>query len=142
MRTDELAISLTINASRFARSAILASANDVSSVTWRVASMLEAYGPMRPSQIAARERTSRATTTKLLQRLEREGLIQSLTNDADARSYLVDLTPAGRQSLQQWRSRLATALVPALERLDAAQIRTLIEAESILQTITGQLEGK
>lgn len=103
--------------------------------------MLDGYGPMRPSQISIRERTSRATTTKLLQRLEREGLIRRLENDGDARSYLVELTDQGRAGLQQWRGRVATALVPQMEMLTAKERETLVQAEGIMRKLTNELEG-
>lgn len=103
--------------------------------------MLEGYGPMCPSQISTRERTSRATTSKLLQRLEREGLVRRDENHVDARSYLVELTEQGRTSLQQWRARVATALVPPMETLTAQERETLVQAEAILHKLISQLEG-
>lgn len=102
--------------------------------------MLNWYGPMRPSKIANRERTSRATTTKILQRLEREGVIRRLIDSEDGRSYLVELTEQGKANLIFWQSNLAKALAPKMETLTKRQIQTLVEAEKILRDITTQLE--
>lgn len=104
--------------------------------------MLNWYGAMRPSEIANRERTSRATTTKILQRLEREGVIRRSIDSEDGRSYLVELTEQGKANLLLWQSNLAEALAPKMEMLTKAQIQTLVEAEKILRDITTQLEEK
>ncbi|MDO5746180.1 MAG: MarR family transcriptional regulator [Actinomycetaceae bacterium] len=141
MHEQSLALSLTITASRFSRGAVLAAHNDVSSVTWRVASMLDSLGPMRPSQIAYREHTSRATTTKLLRRLESEGLIQRVNDPSDARAYKVELTKDGHRHLTQWRQRLAHTLEPLVDSLPDKAKHTLKEAETIMHTLIQHMEG-
>lgn len=138
---SSLAVTLTIAASRFSRAAVLATDTDVASATWRVASMLATYGPLRPSQIAHRERTSRATTTTLLQRLEDEGLICKTVDPTDARAYLVDLTALGRESLSQWRQRVGLALDPLVADLSDKDRQTLIHAERLMRSLTNALEG-
>lgn len=138
---DPLAIALTTTTSRFARSAVLAGRSDVASATWRIASMLDTFGPLRPSQIAQRERTSRATTTAVIARLEEQGLVARTADPADARAFLVELTDKGARALAIWRGRVADALSVHLAELSASERQTLQQAEEILQRLITQLEG-
>ncbi|MDO5729930.1 MAG: MarR family transcriptional regulator [Actinomycetaceae bacterium] len=141
MHDSSFAVALTIAASRFSRAAVLAADTEVASATWRVASMLATYGPMRPSHIAHRERTSRAATTTLLQRLEDEGLICKSVDPSDARAYLVDLTASGRESLSRWRQRVGLALDPLVSELPEKDRQTLLRAERLMRSLTDTLEG-
>lgn len=142
MLKPTLAVTMTVTASRFSRTAVLASRNDVSSVTWRVASMLATYGPLRPSQIAARERTSRATTTAVLQRMEVEGLIIRTVDPYDARAFLVELSANGQRELNQWRRELGERIDPLVAELSEKDRKTLVRAEQIMSELIEKMEQR
>jgi DNA-binding MarR family transcriptional regulator len=72
--------------------------------------------PLRPSEIAARMMVTRATTTGLLDTLERRGLVRRTVASRDGRSREVRITDPGR--------RVVERLVPAMHRFE----RDLMEA--------------
>lgn len=57
-------------------------------------------GPLRPSVIAERLRTGASNVSKMLHRLEGEGLLRRERDPDDARATLVHLTPAGQRVAQ------------------------------------------
>ena len=59
---------------------------------------------MRMSDLAATVILSRSGLTRLVDRLEREGLIERQSCDSDARGSFATLTPAGRRKLQAARA--------------------------------------
>ena len=63
-----------------------------------------AHGRMRMSDLAATVILSRSGLTRLVDRLEREGLIERQSCDSDARGSFATLTPAGRRKLQAARA--------------------------------------
>src|SRR5690349_6448537 len=66
---------------------------------------IERHGSLTPSEIARIERVKRATVTRTLGCLEREGLIARATDPADGRSSLVSVNAAGRERLRRLRGR-------------------------------------
>lgn len=139
MSNDSLAIPLIITASNFARAAALAGHTDAASTTWRVLSLLNEQGPIRPSAIAQSERTTRATTTAIITRLEEEGLAVRRTDPADARAVLVHITDAGRTTLTNFAKRVDHVLVPHLTALSTEERTTLANAERLMRRLTKAL---
>lgn len=136
-----LAQRLTLGASQFSRMAARLAEVGVSSVSWRVASTLEHHGPLRLSEIAARERVTRPTATDVVRRLEQEGLVARTPDPRDSRSALVDLTAAGRAQLGAWRAQLATGVGPVLADLPAADLAILDRAAGILAELVETHDG-
>lgn len=60
-----------------------------------VVSHLALYGPLRPSDLADRIETGAANITKIVGRLEDEGLVGRMPDPADRRAVIVALTDAG-----------------------------------------------
>jgi DNA-binding MarR family transcriptional regulator len=96
-------------------------------------STVERHGPLTPSDVAARERIQRPTVTRVLARLEEQGLIERMTDPADRRSSLVTATVAGRELLAELRTRKTAFLADRIERLGAEDRETLDRAADILE---------
>lgn len=136
-----LAQQLTLACSRFSRMAARRAEVGVSSVSWRVASTLEHHGPLRLGEIAERERVTRPTATDVVRRLEQEGLVSRTPDPADARSALVDLTPAGREQLERWRAQLAAGVGPVLADLPPEELDALARATRVLADLADTHDG-
>lgn len=71
-------------------------------------------GPIRMTELAARERVRTPTTTVAIRRLERLGLVKRSRDHSDLRAVLVEVTPEGlvqhREALAARRAHLATML--------------------------------
>src|SRR3954462_1628170 len=86
---------------------------------------VDRHGPLTPSELAAAERFQRPTATRILARLEAEGLVAPAADPADPRSFLVSLSPAGAELLAVTRNRKEAFLARRLAELDAADLDTL-----------------
>jgi DNA-binding MarR family transcriptional regulator len=99
---------------------------------------IERHGPLTPSELAQRERVQRPTVTRVLARLEEDGIVQRAADPTDGRSFLVSLTPAGRELLHEVRSRKDAYLAQRLSELDDEEREALARAADVLEHL---LEG-
>ena len=71
-------------------------------------------GPIRMTELAARERVRTPTTTVAIRRLEKLGLVKRSRDTSDLRAVLVEVTPEGlvqhREAIAARRTHLATIL--------------------------------
>ena len=96
-------------------------------------STVERHGPITPSEVAARERIQRPTVTRVLARLEEQGLIERMADPRDGRSSLVTATKAGRELLDELRTRKTAFLAARIEDLAPEDRATLERAAQILE---------
>lgn len=127
------------SASRVLRATQAAAGYPPSSATWRVLATLDKRGAMRTSEIAVVERSSQATVSKLIGRLQREDLVEQHRDPNDGRAQLVSLTPAGRADLTKRRHQLASVLSSC--EISPADAEVLIRAIGIVNDLTEQIEG-
>src|SRR4051795_11629261 len=92
-------------------------------------------GPIRMTELAARERVRTPTTTVAIRRLEKLGLVKRSRDPSDLRAVLVDITPKGlsqhREALAARRAHLATLLA----KLSPEDLETLTKALVPLERI-------
>lgn len=97
-------------------------------------------GPIRMTELAARERVRTPTTTVAIRRLEKLGLVKRSRDPSDLRAVLVEVTPRGlvqhRESLAARRADLAARLA----NLSADDLATLATALAPLERLAGQSE--
>jgi len=98
-------------------------------------STVERHGPLTPSELALRERIQRPTATRVLARLEQEGLIERTADLYDRRSSLIAVTGKGRALLAELRTRKTAFLAARLERLAPEERATLERAADILERV-------
>ena len=96
---------------------------------------VERHGPLTPSELAERERVQRPTATKLVARLEADGLVARTGDPLDRRSSLISLTPEGAALLRAIRSRKDAFLARRLRTLSPADRATLDRAADILESL-------
>jgi DNA-binding MarR family transcriptional regulator len=94
---------------------------------------IERHGPLTPSELATRERVQRPTVTRVLGRLEEDGLVERAVDPDDRRCSLLSVSPAGRALLENARTRKDLYLVTRLESLDAEDRAALDRAAEILE---------
>ena len=92
---------------------------------------------LAPSSIADLIGADPATTTGLVQRLERDGWLASVPNAADRRSHLLSLTPAAERTVPSLREIAETVSARAVDALSAderdalvALLRRLVDLET------------
>jgi DNA-binding MarR family transcriptional regulator len=131
-RTD-LADRLRLTIVRTARRMRQESGTDLSPSLTAALSTVERHGPLIPSELAARERIQRPTATRVLARLEEQGLIERMPDPRDGRSSLVTASKAGRDLLAELRTRKTAFLAARIETLSAEERATLDRAADILE---------
>jgi Transcriptional regulators len=94
---------------------------------------VDRHGPLTPSELAARERIQRPTATRLVAKLEGDGLIARTADPVDGRSFLVALTPEGKTLLHELRTRKDAFLAERLRKLPAEDRATLARAAELLE---------
>lgn len=94
---------------------------------------IDLKGPMTLGQLAACERVTPPSITRMIGTLERRGLVRREADPADRRVAHVSLTPEGRRTVQRNRSRKTALLSKRLRRLSDAEIATLHEALPLLE---------
>src|SRR5205823_5155015 len=74
---------------------------------WGVLSTLTESGPLTQIELATATATDRTAMVYLLDELERQGLVERMPNPGDRRSYLIHLTPQGKQTQRKAAAELA-----------------------------------
>jgi DNA-binding MarR family transcriptional regulator len=131
--TGDLAGHLRLTLVRTARRLRQEAGAELSPSLTAALSTVERHGPLTASEIAARERIQRPTVTRVLARLEEQGLIERMTDPGDKRSSFVTVTKAGRELLDELRTRKTAFLAHRIERLGPEERETLDRAADILE---------
>jgi len=144
MRTTsqaDLAARLRLAIARTARRLRQEAGAELSPTQTAALATIDRHGPLTPSELAVRERIQRPTVTRLIARLEEDGLVQRNRDPQDRRSSLVALAPAGRELLARGRTRKDAYLSRRLRELDSDDRATLERAAAILERLLEE-EGR
>ena len=99
--------------------------------------MLHVKGPMIMSELGARLDVSARNITKLVDGLEREGLVRRVTHCTDRRATVIETTPKGSNVGEQvWgeHRRAMSALFDELSEVDRADLlRTVTRLHAVLE---------
>ncbi|MEA3180926.1 MAG: hypothetical protein QOI59_4449 [Gammaproteobacteria bacterium] len=93
--------------------------------SWRALMLLHESSPSGVSEMAESAVMRLSTMTRVVQRLQKSGLVRLTTRSADARVTEVHITASGEQALQQVRAVASRIYQSAFEDLDGAEIETL-----------------
>jgi DNA-binding MarR family transcriptional regulator len=131
--TADLAGHLRLTIARTARRLRQEAGGELSPSLTAALSTVERHGPLTPSEVATRERIQRPTVTRILSRLEEQGLVVRTPDPQDRRSSLVTVTEAGSALLAELRTRKTAFLAHRIAGLDADDRVTLARAADILE---------
>lgn len=92
-------------------------------------------GPIRMTELAARERVRTPTTTVAIRRLEKLGLVKRSRDPSDLRAVLVDITPKGHAEHRESLDARHAALVTMLHALDSEDITAIRNAIGPLERL-------
>ena len=96
---------------------------------------LDRAGPMTTADLARAEMVKPQSMGSLLAELEQDGLVERRPHPTDGRQILVSLTEAGVRARRQRQAAKLAWLAAAIERLDAAEQRTLVDAIAIVKRL-------
>ena len=113
-------------------------ASGLSAARLSALSVLVFGGPTTLGELARAEQVSAPTITRLVQGLEREGLIARAAHEDDARAVRVRATPKGRKILERGRDSRVAELAALLDGLTAAELDTLWHAAGSIERLLGR----
>jgi DNA-binding MarR family transcriptional regulator len=129
--TDALVMAL-LTASRalvgVSASSIATVEHRVTLTQFRVLVVLDAHGPTRLNQLAARLDVASSTALRTVDRLVAAGLVDRRDNERDRREVVIRLTPAGQDVVREVTSRRKRAIEAIAERMPRERRRALVEA--------------
>ncbi|HEX6238022.1 MAG TPA: MarR family transcriptional regulator [Acidimicrobiales bacterium] len=131
----ELAGRLRLATARLARQLRLQAGTGLSASQHSALATIEVHGPLTLGDLAAREQVAPPTITKVVGRLEDDGLVDRTTDARDRRVCLVSITGEGRRRLDRSRARRDAALATRLEQLSRADLERLAGAIDVLEAI-------
>jgi len=94
---------------------------------WGVLSTLVESGPLTQIELVTTLSIDRTAMVYLLDELEEDGLVERVRNPDDRRSFLIHLTPRGRQTQRKAAAELAGQTEKLLEPLEPAERRQLVD---------------
>jgi DNA-binding MarR family transcriptional regulator len=98
---------------------------------------LDRHGALSPGELAAHEKISPPSMTRLLGVLEADGLVERTAHPTDRRQVLLAVSPAGQELLKEDRRRRDVWLAQRLRDLDAEELAVLERAAGILDRLAG-----
>jgi DNA-binding MarR family transcriptional regulator len=100
-------------------------------------STLDTHGALSPGELAAHEKISPPSMTRLLAALEAGGLVVRTAHPTDGRQVLLEVSPEGQALLREDRRRRDVWLAQRLKDLDADELEVLTRAAGILDRLAG-----
>ncbi|MCH9734014.1 MAG: MarR family transcriptional regulator [Actinomycetia bacterium] len=92
-------------------------------------------GPIRMTDLAARERVRTPTTTVAIRRLEKLGLVERSRDPSDLRAVLVNITPDGLAQHQEALASRQAHLAALLSNLSVDELDALAKGLAPLERI-------
>ena len=131
----ELPTRLRLAIARMARRLRQEAGDELSPSTVAALATIDRHGPLAPSRLAELERIKRPTVTRVLQRLEEEGLVERSEDPDDRRSAVVCVTKEGAALLKKLRSRKNAYLARRLRELPDDDVKALERAAEVLERL-------
>jgi DNA-binding MarR family transcriptional regulator len=103
--------------------------------------VLVQHGPQRMSHLARFLLQQTQTTTDLVDRLERRGLVRRIRHETDRRVVLVEITDEGRSLLQEIGDAAWTAGVDAFRMVNGTELRRLTDTVRRIRDAAAEMGG-
>jgi DNA-binding MarR family transcriptional regulator len=97
-------------------------------------------GPRRITELAATEALAQPTVTQLVDKLEGRGLVLRGRSGDDGRVVLVEISPLGREQLEELRAEIRANMREALAKLPDTELTELAHASETLGTLIEKLQ--
>ncbi len=131
----EIASRLRLSATRLARRLRQESGAGLSPSQQSALAVIANHGPLTLGALAEHERVAPPTITKVVSKLECDGLVTRTPDPSDRRVCRVAVSPAGAALLDEVRRRKTAWLTARISQLDADRQRRLAEALDVLDEL-------
>jgi DNA-binding MarR family transcriptional regulator len=131
----EIASRLRLSATRLARRLRQESGAGLSPSQQSALAVIANEGPLTLGALAEHERVAPPSITKVVSKLESDGLVTRSFDPADRRVCRVAISPAGEVLLEESRRRKTAWLTARISQLDADRQRRLADALDVLDEL-------
>lgn len=135
---EELAPRLRLAVARLARRLRQEAGSDISPSQFSALASVARQGPLTLGELSAIEQVQPPTMTRVVARLEEQGLVSRTVDPVDRRVARVSATAAGTALLDQSRRRKDTYLATRLGSLSSDDRLTLAQALAVLERLAEQ----
>jgi len=132
----DLAARLRLSATRLARQLRQQSDIGLTPSQLSALSSIDRHGPLTLGDLAECERVAPPSVTKVVAKLEADGLVTRKVDPSDRRCSHVTVTERGADLLTESRNRKSAWLAARINDLDADQRARLAAALDVLETLT------
>lgn len=136
MTVPEIASRLRLSATRLARRLRQESSAGLSPSQLSALAVIANHGPMTLGALAEQERVAPPSVTKVVSKLENDGLVTRTHCPEDRRVYRVAISPDGAALLDETRRRKTAWLSARISELDPERQRRLADALDVLDELT------
>ena len=139
---DEAAVAaqLRLSVTRLARRLRQESGSGYSPSQLSALAVIDNHGPLTLGALADHERIAPPSITKVVAKLEAEGLVQRTTDPSDRRVTHLATTAAGRSLIAETRRRKTTWLTGRVRELPDDELARLAAALDVLDHLVAQDE--
>ncbi|HXY95029.1 MAG TPA: MarR family transcriptional regulator [Acidimicrobiia bacterium] len=120
---------------RRVRQEALSGGDDLTASRLAALATIDALGPITLGELAAEEQVQPPSMTRIVARLEENGLAIREVDERDRRIVRVQITPAGRRTLETSRTRKAAFLAQRVARLSPEARAVLADALPVLEAL-------
>src|SRR2546423_12814694 len=131
----EIAARLRLSATRLARRLRQESSAGLSPSQQSALAVIANHGPLTLGALAEHERVAPPSITKVVSKLECDGLVTRTPDPADRRVCRVAISPAGEALLEETRRRKTAWLTARISQLDADRQRRLADALDVIDEL-------
>jgi DNA-binding MarR family transcriptional regulator len=105
-----------------------------------VLGLIAGGGPLGHPELAQLEGLNPTMLSRVVGRLDEEGLIRRVPNPADLRSVSVEITPKGQATHQRIKAQRAAVVSACVDRLDRGEQDILVAALPALEALAVELQ--
>ena len=131
----EVASRLRLSATRLARRLRQESGAGLSPSQQSALAVISNHGPLTLGALAEHERVAPPSITKVVSKLECDGLVIRTPDPSDRRVCRVEISPEGAALLEEVRRRKTAWLTARISQLDADRQRRLADALDVIDEI-------
>jgi DNA-binding MarR family transcriptional regulator len=103
---------------------------------YRALAWIDDAGQVSVTGLSSNLGIARSTTSEMVGRMERDGLVRRAEDTQDARSVVVELTPLGQRLVRRRRGELFDAQRAMFHRLSPEDQKALVDAFDTLDRLT------
>jgi DNA-binding MarR family transcriptional regulator len=134
----ELAGGLRLSVTRLARILRQQDTGDLTASMVSALATVNRAGRITLGALAAREHVAAPSVTRVVDKLQRAGLVERTASEQDGRVSFVAVTADGQELIEESRTRRTAWLAARLEQLSESDLDALMRAAPILERIVAE----